>query len=166
MIRAAKRLEISKLITITRACAAKMTSVGIYQWDENYPNEAAFQKDLQRNELFVRLENDSVVGCITISTHKDEEYNTIDWLTPDAHNFYIHRLAVAPAHQHQGHAKQLMDFAENHALENNAISVRLDTFSKNKRNQRFYEARNYQKLGDVYFPRQTKYPFHCYELVF
>ena len=165
MIRTAKRSEISKLITITRACAAKMASEGIFQWDDSYPNIAAFEKDEQRGELYVLTENENPIGCITISTFKDEEYNSIEWLTPDGLNFYIHRLAIAPEAQHQGNAKKLMDFAENHARQQNALSVRLDTFSQNHRNQRFYETRGYQKLGDVYFPRQAEFPFHCYELV-
>ncbi|MGM0391936.1 MAG: GNAT family N-acetyltransferase, partial [Bacteroidota bacterium] len=29
----------------------------------------------------------------------------------------------------------------------------------------FYESRGYQKLGDIYFPKQSEHPFHCYELI-
>ncbi|MFC7356231.1 GNAT family N-acetyltransferase [Jejudonia soesokkakensis] len=165
MIRKAKPSEIDKIITITKACAAKMVSENIYQWNEAYPSKKAFSRDLKRGELFVLLSEGKVIGCITISSEKDKEYNDIDWLTKDAKQYYIHRLAVHPDFQHQGNAKQLMDFAEAFAKTANAVSVRLDTFSKNIRNQEFYEARGYQKLGDVYFPRQTEYPFHCYELV-
>ena len=165
MIRKAKPSEIEKIITITRACALKMSTEGILQWNEAYPNKQAFQKDLERDELFVLLKKNSVIGCITISTLKDKEYDAIKWRTQDDSNYYIHRLAVHPDVQHQGYAKKLMDYAEHLATISGAVSVRLDTFSQNKRNQRFYEARGYQKLGDVYFPRQTSLPFHCYELV-
>ncbi|MAZ73415.1 MAG: GNAT family N-acetyltransferase [Flavobacteriaceae bacterium] len=165
MIRKANPSEIIQLLSITAACAKKMVAEGIFQWDEKYPNKEAFEKDSKRDELFVLLAEETIIGCITISSKKDEEYNTIDWLTKDDLNYYIHRLAVHPDFQHQGYAKQLMDFAEAFAVQQNALSVRLDTFSKNKRNQRFYEARGYQKLGDVYFPRQATFPFHCYELV-
>jgi ribosomal protein S18 acetylase RimI-like enzyme len=165
MIRKAKPSEIDKIITITRACATKMSAEGIFQWNTAYPNKEAFRKDVQRSELYVLIKAETIIGCITISTEKDLEYNAIDWLTPDGFNFYIHRLAVHPGFQHQGNAKKLMDFAEAFAKKQKAVSVRLDTFSKNNRNQRFYEARGYKKLGDVYFPRQTEFPFHCYELV-
>ena len=40
-----------------------------------------------------------------------------------------------------------MDFGEQLAKENECLSVRLDTFSQNPRNNRFYKARNYTKLG-------------------
>jgi len=95
----------------------------------------------------------------------DEEYKPIQWLTPNGNSTYIHRLSVHPDLQGKGLAQEMMDFAENYSRKNNFASVRLDTFSQNKRNQRFYEQRGYQKLGDIYFPKQSRHPFHCYELV-
>lgn len=165
MIRRAKHAEIEQIMLITRACASKMTANKIYQWNEHYPYIAAFENDFHRKELFVLLSSNQVIGCITISSEKDLEYETIDWITEDGRQFYIHRLAVHPDFQHQGNAKKLMDFAEQYAQEHAAVSVRLDTFSQNKRNQAFYKARGYQQLGDIYFPKQSNFPFYCYELI-
>jgi hypothetical protein len=58
-----------------------------------------------------------------------------------------------------------MDFAEIQAKKTKASSIRLDTFSQNIRNQKFYELRSYKRLGEIYFPKQSTYPFYCYELV-
>lgn len=95
----------------------------------------------------------------------DKEYVPVNWLTKNENNIYIHRLAVHPKSQGKGYAQQLMGFAEDYAIENSYSSIRLDTFSQNKRNQKFYELRGYKRLGDIYFLKQSKYPFHCYELV-
>ncbi len=165
MIRRAKISEIPDILTITQACAKKMQENGIFQWNECYPSKEAFQKDIDRGELFVVEEKYTVQGTIVISTVMDEEYKPIQWLTPNGNSVYIHRLSVHPNLQGKGLAQQMMDFAENHAREHRFVSVRLDTFSQNKRNQRFYEQRGYQKLGDIYFPKQSVHPFHCYELV-
>ncbi|WP_349352223.1 MULTISPECIES: GNAT family N-acetyltransferase [unclassified Flagellimonas] len=165
MIRRAKISEIPDILTITRACAKKMQENGIFQWNEHYPSKEAFQKDIERGELFVVEEKNTVQGTIVISTLMDKEYKPIQWLTPNGNSVYIHRLSVHPNLQGKGLAQQMMDFAENHAREHRFVSVRLDTFSQNKRNQRFYEQRGYQKLGDIYFPKQSVHPFHCYELV-
>ena len=165
MIRRAKISEIPDILTITQACAKKMQDNGIFQWNEHYPSRQAFVKDIERNELFVIEENNIIQGTIVISTLMDEEYRPIQWLTPNGKSIYIHRLSVDPELQGKGLAQQMMDFAENYSRDNNFISVRLDTFSQNKRNQCFYEQRGYQKLGDIYFPKQSKHPFHCYELV-
>lgn len=165
MIRKAKASEIVQLISMTKSCAAHMINQDIYQWNEDYPNITAFENDFNRGELYVLYVSEILVGCITISTFKDTEYSAISWLTEDAKQYYIHRLAVAPAFQKQGYAKQLMDFAEAFAASNAALSLRLDTFSQNKRNQRFYENRGYQRLGSIYFPNQSEHPFYCYEFI-
>jgi len=158
--------DISELLTVTKACAQAMIAKGIYQWNEEYPSYEAFEKDIEIGQLWVLKEGDHIIGSVVISEIIDEEYKVIEWLTPNAKNIYIHRLAVHPNYQGKGLAQKLMDFAEIYAKENNYVSVRLDTFSVNKRNNEFYQKRGYQKLGDVYFPKQSEYPFHCYELVF
>ena len=165
MIRHAKLSEIDEIMAITRACAIKMRSENIHQWNEHYPNEQAFIDDIERNELFVLLLDTKIIGSIVISTKKDAEYVPIEWITQESSHYYIHRLAIDPIWQGKGHAKRLMDFAENKAIENRVASIRLDTFSQNLRNQIFYKKRGYTRLGSIYFPKQSKDPFYCYELV-
>jgi len=165
MIQLAKISQLNEILTITDACRIAMEANDIYQWTTKYPSRKAFENDIKRNELYVLQHNEKTVGCIVVSTHMDEEYRSVPWLTENKHNYYIHRLAVHPEYQGKGFAQRLMDFAENYAMENNALSVRLDTFSQNKRNQKFYEQRGYTKLKDVFFPKQSEHPFHCYELV-
>lgn len=165
MIQLAKISQIPEILTITDACRLAMEANGIYQWTTEYPSKKAFENDIERNELYVLHQYNDIVGCIVVSLFMDEEYRSIDWLTENDKNYYIHRLGVHPKYQGQGFAQRLMDFGENFARENNALSVRLDTFSQNKRNQKFYEQRGYTRLGDIFFPKQSEHPFHCYELV-
>ena len=70
-----------------------------------------------------------------------------------------------PNFQKKGIGKSLMDFAEEYAKKNQFKTVRLDTFSQNKRNNKFYKSRKYIQLGDVFFPMQSEFPFHCYEKI-
>ena len=166
MIRRAKLPEIKDILQITRACALKMAENGIYQWNEQYPTEDAFLNDFERNELYVKDYNHQIIGAIVISTHMDEEYIPVKWLTPNGNSTYIHRVCIHPSHQGKGFAQNMMNFAEDYSKNNGFESVRLDTFSQNERNQRFYEQRGYQKLGNIFFPKQSDHPFYCYELVF
>ena len=165
MIRKAVPKDIQSIVEITRACAADMIAKNIFQWNDFYPDKTPFLKDLERQELYVLEADNEVLGCITISTFMDKEYVPIAWLTPNEENIYIHRLAIHPESQGKGYAQKLMVFAENHAKEQGCKSVRLDTFSQNKRNQAFYTQRGYEKLGNIFFPKQSKHPFYCYELV-
>ncbi|MEM9144392.1 MAG: GNAT family N-acetyltransferase [Bacteroidota bacterium] len=166
MIQHAKIDEITEILAITKACAQHMCNRGIYQWNEHYPNSAVFEKDVERSELYVLKKHKRILGTVVVSKFMDEEYIPIQWLTPDGNNSYIHRICVHPDQQGKGHAQRLMDFAENLSREKGCLSVRLDTFSQNPRNQRFYGQRGYQRLGNIYFPKQSKHPFYCYELVF
>lgn len=165
MIVPAKHSEIPQILSLVRACARFMISNHILQWNEHYPNQQVFEKDIERGELYLLKDNNHIIGTIVISTRMDDEYHDIAWLTPSKGNIYLHRLAVHPNHQGQGNARSLMDYAHAHAQAINAPSIRLDTFSQNKRNQRFYEARGYQKLGNIYFPKQSEDPFYCYERI-
>ncbi len=164
MIRKGLYSDIDEILKITKACAIHMIGTGIYQWNTHYPNKSAFENDVNRNELYVLEIDKTIIGCIVISTLTDDEYIHVKWLTHNKNNLYIHRLAIHPEHQGNRYAQHLMDFAEQFAIENNYASIRLDTFSQNKRNQLFYELRGYKKLEDIYLPNQSEYPFHCYEL--
>lgn len=157
--------EIPQLIDVTKACAKAMILNGIYQWNDTYPSVEVFENDIKLNQLWVLKDGNKIIGSIVISSIIDEEYKIIDWLTPNDKNCYIHRLAVHPNYQGKGLAQKLMSFAEAYAKENKYVSVRLDTFSVNERNNKFYQKRGYQKLGNVFFPNQSEHPFHCYELV-
>lgn len=165
MVRRAKISEIADILLITKACAKYMVDKEIYQWNQDYPSREHFKIDIARDELFVLVLDDKIIGTIVISIHIDEEYKAVQWLTPNGNNIYIHRLSVHPENQGKGYAQDLMDFAEDYSRKKNFSSVRLDTFSQNERNQKFYETRGYKKLGDIYFPKQSKHPFHCYELL-
>lgn len=165
MIRKGSTEDIDTILKITKACAIDMVSKNIHQWNSHYPNRTAFENDVSRGELYVLEEDKIILGCIVISTKMDVEYQSVSWLTPNTNNLYIHRLAIHPNYQGTGFAQKLMDFAENFASQNNYSSIRLDTFSKNVRNQKFYELRGYKKLGTIYFPKQSEYPFYCYEYI-
>ncbi|WP_396636367.1 GNAT family N-acetyltransferase [Maribacter sp. R77961] len=164
MIQHAKISQIPDILHLTEACRLHMESKAIFQWTTSYPNKAQFLTDLERKELYVLKEGNNLIGCMVISSVMDKEYQHVKWLT-QLNNVYIHRLAVHPSQQGKGFAQQLMNFAEEYARTNHYLSVRLDTFSQNKRNQKFYETRGYQKLQDIYLLDQSKHPFHCYELV-
>ncbi len=165
MIRRAKISEIPDILKLAKACAEAMIDKGIYQWNEHYPSRSAFEKDEREKSLYVQIIDGQMVGTVVISNQMDQEYVSVSWLSPSKNNIYIHRLAVLPEHQGKGYAQRMMDFAERYARDKGYTSVRLDTFSQNRRNQVFYETRGYQKLGDIYFPKQSEHPFHCYELL-
>jgi len=157
--------DINDIMKMIHDCANDLIGKNIFQWNEKYPSRDIFLSDIEKKNLFILKNNSGIIGCIALSHEKDIEYTDVKWLTKDYKNLYLHRLAVDPKFQKKGIGKLLMDFAEDYARNNKFISVRLDTFSKNERNNRFYKSRKYTKLDDVYFPNQSEFPFHCYEKI-
>ena len=154
-----------EIIAMTKLCAADLISKGISQWDENYPDLETIKSDIQRGELFKCVIDDVIVGIVVLNENQDPEYSELNWLTSDeSRNLVIHRLAVHPKHQGKGIARKLMDFAEEKAKSDRYDSIRLDTFSQNKRNQKFYDNRGYQRTGEVYLSYRTDFPYVGYEL--
>jgi len=166
MISHGKPEELDTILDLTRACGKHMRENGIDQWDENYPDRKSLQLDIQTRTLFAFREDDQVLGIVVLNENQDPEYKEINWSTNESdRNIVVHRLAVAPEHQGKGIARKLMDFAENWAKENNFDAIRLDTFSQNPRNQRFYKKRGYTELGSVFLSYKKDFPYFCYELL-
>ena len=57
-----------------------MTANGIFQWNEHYPSLEAFQKDLDREELYVFEQEGNVLGAVMISDFKDLVYEPVQWM--------------------------------------------------------------------------------------
>ncbi|WP_037318158.1 GNAT family N-acetyltransferase [Salegentibacter sp. Hel_I_6] len=163
MIRKANQNDLREIKKLTEACAKSLQQQNIFQWNENYPSLEKLQNDIQKQELYVFEEENMIISIIVLTSKMDEVYRTINWLGKTDNNLYVHRLATHPEFWGKGYARKMMDYAEEFAIKQNFNSIRLDTFSQNKRNQKFYEAREYTKLGDVYFPHKNDQPFHCYE---
>lgn len=161
----AKISDLNQLHVLTKSCAKNMMDNGIFQWNEMYPSKEVLENDIELGQIWKLEESEIIKGIIVLTEIEDKEYLNVKWLTKNYKNLYIHRLAVHPNFQGKGYAQKLMDFAEDFAKENKYNSIRLDTFSQNKRNLQFYEQRNYTKLEAIYFPKQSEYPFYCYEKV-
>ena len=165
VIKKASEQDLEQLLTIVKNCGQNLIEQGIFQWNEKYPKKEDLLEDIELQELWKLEGKNCIIGLIVLTENEDAEYQQVNWLTKNQRHLYIHRLAVDPKFQGKGYAQKLMDFAESYAKEKGYNSIRLDTFSQNKRNQQFYEQRNYIKLESIYFPNQSAFPFYCYEKI-
>lgn len=158
--------EIDEIVELTKACGLHMRENGINQWDEHYPDRASIAEDIETGTLFALRDGVKILGIVVLNEKQDEEYAEISWSTSkDDKNLIVHRLAVLPEYQGQGLAQILMDFAEDLARNLSYAAIRLDTYSQNPRNQRFYLARGYRELGAVFLTYKKEHPYYCYELL-
>ena len=124
-IKLAKLCDLDRVKEIAEACAKKMIEDNIFQWNENYPSKEIFREDIKNNALFVARINSEIVGCIMLSSYKDDVYKNVKWISEDNNNLYIHRLAFHPRFQKKGIARKMMEYAEAFAKSKNHKSIRL-----------------------------------------
>jgi ribosomal protein S18 acetylase RimI-like enzyme len=155
--------DIEQLLSITKSCAKFMIENGIFQWNELYPSKEVLLNDIALTQLWKLVEDNLIIGLVVFTEIEDKEYINVQWLSKNSTSLYIHRLAVHPKFQGKGYAQKLINFGENYAISNGYKSMRLDTFSQNKRNLQFYEKQQYKRLESIYFPKQSEHPFYCYE---
>lgn len=166
MIEAGQFSEVETIVALTKACGKHLRENGVDQWDENYPDLESIKNDIQTKTLFTYKVENEIVGIVVLNETQDEEYAEISWRTPlDSKNIVVHRLAVSPEHQGKGIAQKIMNFAEEFAVKNNYDSIRLDTYSQNPRNQKFYLKRGYKELGSVFLKYRKEHPFICYDML-
>ena len=165
MIRKATLSDLPYILNIIKNCTNHMINNKIFQWNENYPSKEIFNTDIKNKNLYIIEHSKTIIGCVMKSMIQSEAYKNVNWKTENKKNLYVHRLAVDPKYQGKGFGIKLMNFVEENALKNNYLSIRLDTFSKNKRNVKFYKKRGYIKIEDIYFLNQSVYPFYCFEKI-
>lgn len=156
-------IALSRIMDIVTASIQRMESEGIDQWNVRYPNREIFEQDIAKGTLHGYVDNDQLQGVICLNEEQSPEYYGLPWITAGDKVLVIHRLVVHPEMQHQGIARQLMDYAENHAEKHGYTSIRLDVYSGNPYAIRLYEKRGFQRVGEVRFPGR-RLPFYCYEL--
>lgn len=165
IIEKATYIDLEKLYAITQSCGKYLIEKGIFQWNDFYPSKEILENDIHSQQIWKLVVETKIIGMVVLTEIVDNEYKNIKWLTENNNNLYLHRLAVEPKFQGKGYAQKLMDFAENFAVQNKYISIRLDTFSQNEHNQRFYKQRNYIQLESIYLPNQSEFPFYCFEKI-
>ena len=155
--------NIDSIMDIVSKCTQHMISNGIFQWNDAYPSRETFLKDIEDENLYVLLKKDKIIGCVSFCNKMDEFYEKVEWLSDSKNNVYVHRLAITPIEQGNGYSKILMNYIEKECKTKHVNSIRLDTFSINEKNNKLYEGLGYKKLGQIYFRKQSDYPFNCYE---
>lgn len=152
------------ILNTFRECTEDMHSKGINQWFDYYPNIEIVNSDINNKTAYIIKKDNKCIAAITLNEEQEPEYRQINWHKSNGRTLVVHRLAVHPAYQNQGHAKRLMLFAEEFAVQNGYTSIRLDTLCANRYAISLYEKLGYQNLGEVFFP-QRDLPFACMEKV-
>lgn len=143
------------------ACVSRLRSLGIDQWDDQYPGNEVISAAIDKRSLFVVVESGLVAAAVGLDAEQPLEYLSCSWRF-DLPALIVHHLVVHPDRWRNGYATRLMDFSEEYASSRGFGSVRLDAYAGNQAALSLYQARGYSQAGEVAFPRRSL-AFRCFE---
>ncbi len=149
--RPATEEDLPALLRITAEAQALLKKRGVDQWQDGYPNAAAFRFDMERGESFVVLHGEEIAGFFTLSTREEASYASITdgkW-SSDRPYCVLHRAAVAARWRGTGLADRLIACVEERARALGLGCIRTDTHRKNKAMQRLLREHGFRYRGNV-----------------
>jgi ribosomal protein S18 acetylase RimI-like enzyme len=155
-IRLATHQDIAALMALVRRV------VGNLQWDESYPNEGVFERDIDLKQLWIAETGPDIAGIAAITMDQEPDYAQVGWDISEP-AIVVHRLAVDPAFRGAGVASSLMQTAEQIAVERGISAVRVDTNTQNAATQRLFPKLGYQLAGEISLEMRPGLRFFCYE---
>jgi ribosomal protein S18 acetylase RimI-like enzyme len=161
-IRLATCQDLAALIALVQRVVPLMRSAGNLQWDENYPNEAVFERDINLKQLWIGEIGLDIAGIAAITMDQEPDYAQVGWDISEP-AIVVHRLAVDPAFRGAGVASLLMQKAEQIAVDRGIFVVRVDTNTKNEATQRLFPKLGYRLAGEIGLEFKPGLRFFCYE---
>jgi ribosomal protein S18 acetylase RimI-like enzyme len=161
-LRLATKHDLPALMVLVRRVVPLMQAEGNQQWDEHYPNEAVFERDIALAQLWIVKIDDRIAGVGALTMDSEPEYAQVGW-DPNTKAIVVHRLAVDPAFRGAGVASALMQQAEAIATERRFTAVRVDTNTENAATQRLFPKLGYQLAGEIGLGMRPELRFLCYE---
>lgn len=149
--------DLKKISKMYRDAIDNLNHIGIYQWDEIYPNELTLKEDIEKRELHKIISGDNLLGAVVINQESDEEYANGHF--ENANYAVVHRLCVAPEYQNQKIGYHAMMLIESLLKEQGFSSIRLDAFSENPFSLKMYEKLGYRKVGNAQWRKGLFYLF-------
>jgi len=161
-IRLATENDLPALMELLRRVVPLMRAAGNLQWDETYPNETVFQRDIDLGQLWVAEVDAGIAGVAAVTTDQEPDYAQVGWDIEES-AIVVHRLAVDPAFRGLGAAGALMQKAEEVAVERAIAVLRVDTNTQNEATQRLFPKLGYQLAGEISLAFRPALRFLCYE---
>lgn len=123
---------------------------GSDQWQNGYPNPETVKNDIENGYGFVLVTEEKVAAYCALIQNNEPAYDKIEgkWLS-EGDFLVIHRVAVAKEFSGKGVAVILFQHIENHSIEQNIFSIKVDTNFDNAAMLRILEKLGYTYCGKV-----------------
>lgn len=158
--------DVPYIMGIIRNVIPRMHTAGNYQWDEFYPNEATFHKDIKKDTLYVYDEAGVIKGCIVADDNHAFAYDDIPWELARMDCLALHRLAIDPHFQGQGLAQKILIDISEIGKEKGYYGIHTDTSLENKPMQKLFEKLGFEYKGQLNLDHNLENWYVAYEKIF
>ncbi len=116
-----------------------------------YPTRDTAMEALRQEDLFVMEEDGEIVAAMRLNKEQAPAYKSCQWDYPaeDDRVMVMHTLVVEPSVKKHGYGRQMVEFYEYYARENNCPYLRIDTNALNSRARALYQRYGYKEVGIV-----------------
>lgn len=151
--------NIDEIMQIISDAKLYLKKQGLKQWNlaDGYPNKSDLINDINQNECYIYLIDNTIVGVMVIMETPDENYNEIDgkWLTNQKYAS-IHRIAVKMNYHHKQIGSKMLLAAEDIIKNKNITSIKVDTHKLNIPMIKTLENLNYTYCGIIKLKRSNE----------
>ena len=149
--------DIDNVMMVINSAKKYLKNQGLQQWnlDDGYPSKETLKNDILNKTCYILINNDDVIGTMSILLTPDENYEEIydgKWLTNNKYAS-IHRIAVREDFHNQSIGKVMLELAEEIVIYNNIKSIRIDTHKNNIPMQKTLIKSSYTKCGFIILKR-------------
>ena len=116
-----------------------------------YPVRATAVAALERDDLFVLVDDGRIIGSGIINQIQVDVYEGAPWKypVPDDQVCVLHTMMISPAEFGKGYAREFLEFYEKYALEHGCTELRIDTNARNKAARAMYRKHGYSEIDIV-----------------
>ena len=150
--------DIRSIMKIIKQAQDYFKEQGIDQWQNNYPNPDTIKNDINKEEGYVLIEDNEILGTAAVSFKGEKTYDNIydgKWLGNEKF-VVIHRIAVNSNLKGKGLAGEIIKNVEKLCLDKNVHSIKMDTHEDNISMQNSLKKNGFKYCGVIYLEDKSK----------
>ncbi|WP_165007230.1 MULTISPECIES: GNAT family N-acetyltransferase [unclassified Enterococcus] len=154
-IRKTTEEELERVMEIIDEGAEYLGNQGLPQWqNDQKPTKEKILQDIHRNESYVLIYEEKIVGTAALVAGIDPVYTAIDgvWQKTDEPYLSIHRVALASSTRGKRLGKPLLEHLLTAAACQGIKDVRIDTYPTNHPMERTIFSAGFSYQGMIEFP--------------
>lgn len=152
ILRKTSEKDINSVMKIINEAKYILKRNNIDQWQNGYPNEEVILRDIEKNESYVLVYDEEIIGTTALSFNGEKTYDNIyegKWISNGPYAV-IHRIAVSKVEGIKNIGTEILKKAEEICLSMGIKNIKIDTHEDNKAMQGLLKKNDYNYCGVIY----------------